>query len=157
MTSPQQSDTDRIIAAQEEQGHRTRVLLVWLLVGVPVLGLLIWALIAFAAAGGARSATPPAVAPVPASTQIADFAVTDDTPCSAVVDFFGDSPTGRPVDPDDAAIYGGSDKVQADPFQTYLNTEGAPLSEENRVLDACKANDGVNAPDETVGEAAGLS
>lgn len=39
-------DADRIIAAQREEARKTRKLLVWLLVGVPAIGLLSWGVIA---------------------------------------------------------------------------------------------------------------
>lgn len=46
MTAPlPPSDTDRIIAAQAEQGHKTRVLLVWLLLGIPAAVGLAWTIV----------------------------------------------------------------------------------------------------------------
>jgi uncharacterized protein YecT (DUF1311 family) len=56
MPTPQsqpQSDADRIIAAQREEARKTRNLLIWIFVGLPVVGLVIWGLVALAASGGA--------------------------------------------------------------------------------------------------------
>lgn len=52
------SDADRIIAAQREEGRKTRTLLVWIFVGVPVLGLCIWGLVALTNSGATPSTTP---------------------------------------------------------------------------------------------------
>lgn len=39
------SDADRIIAAADAQAHRTRVLLVWLLLGIPAAIGIVWAIV----------------------------------------------------------------------------------------------------------------
>lgn len=46
MTPP--SDTDRIIAAHREESRRTRALLLWIFVGVPLVAGLIWGLVLIA-------------------------------------------------------------------------------------------------------------
>lgn len=46
---PPPSDTDRIIAAHREESRRTRVLLLWIFVGIPVAACLIWGLVLIAA------------------------------------------------------------------------------------------------------------
>lgn len=59
MTSqPPPSDTDRIIAAQREEARRTRTLLVWIFVGLPVAGLAAWGIVAVANSGPALPTTP---------------------------------------------------------------------------------------------------
>lgn len=45
MRTTDETDTDRIIAAQAEQAHKTRALLAWLLLGVPVLAGMIWLIV----------------------------------------------------------------------------------------------------------------
>lgn len=61
MTTPQSqppSDADRIIAAQREEGRKTRNLLVWIFIGIPVIGFVVWGLVALAGSG-----SPPATSP----------------------------------------------------------------------------------------------
>lgn len=49
-------DTDRIIAAHREEARKTRLLLVWLFVGIPVAALCVWGFIALAAVGASSQA-----------------------------------------------------------------------------------------------------
>lgn len=83
-----QPDADRIIAAHREEARRTRRLLVWLLVGLPVLGLLVWGGIAIAASAGntdggdsCGSASTAAYIDLDACP-LSGPALTDDSPCS---------------------------------------------------------------------------
>lgn len=60
MTTPQPqppSDADRIIAAQREEGRKTRNLLLWIFIGIPALGLLAWGVVAIASASSTSSPT----------------------------------------------------------------------------------------------------
>lgn len=65
MATPPETDTDRIIAAQAEQGHKTRVLLAWLLVGIPVIGAIVWLIVVSSLFGSddTGSPTPPVQEP----------------------------------------------------------------------------------------------
>lgn len=55
MTAPlPPSDADRIIAAADAQAHKTRVLLVWLLLGIPAAAGLVWAIVVGVASHTAR-------------------------------------------------------------------------------------------------------
>ena len=46
------TDADRIIESQHQEAHKTRVLIVWLIVGLPACGLLIWLLVVASAHRG---------------------------------------------------------------------------------------------------------
>lgn len=47
MTAPlPPSDTDRIIAAHREESRKTRVLLAWIFIGIPLIALAIWGVVA---------------------------------------------------------------------------------------------------------------
>jgi hypothetical protein len=55
---PPPSDADRIIAAQRDEGRKTRSLLVWIFVGIPAAGLLIWGIVFLSNSGSTPSTTP---------------------------------------------------------------------------------------------------
>jgi hypothetical protein len=66
--SPQPpSDADRIIAAQRDEGRKTRNLLLWIFIGLPALGLIIWGCVALAGAVATHAAN----------------TLSNDDPCSA--------------------------------------------------------------------------
>jgi hypothetical protein len=83
MTEP--SDTDRIIAAQRQEAHKTRVLLAWIFIGIPAIGAIIWGIVALvdvasrSGIGGGTATTE--VTPV---TSAVLPGISDTTPCSAV-------------------------------------------------------------------------
>lgn len=58
MTHPTEpTDTDRIIQAHREEAARTRKLLVWIFIGIPAIGALIWFILFINAANGIDNAT----------------------------------------------------------------------------------------------------
>jgi hypothetical protein len=84
MTEPTgPTDTDRIIEAHREEAPRTRKLLVWIFIGIPAIGALIWFILFVNAANRIDNATNSA--PDYSSSDLADA-----SPSSA------DSPFGDP-------------------------------------------------------------
>lgn len=57
MTAPEPDSTNRIIAAQREEARKTRTLLLWIFVGLPMISGIIWLLVVLAASGNANHAT----------------------------------------------------------------------------------------------------
>lgn len=174
------TDTDRIIEAQREQGHRTRVLLVWLLLGVPLIAGAIWGLIVLAAvhpssANGDLAATTadtdftvsypsePPETTTEVSPVIANFKVTDHTMCSTISDWFDEGTNGL-VNPKDAPIYQGAFDLgenagsEDDPVVVWLTSKPRFETNEDAYPDAarveknCMSNNGTlsGLPDETV-------
>lgn len=81
-TSP--SDADRIIAAQRQEAHKTRVLLAWIFIGIPVIAAIIWGavvLIGIASRADTGTGTPTTDVTL---TPTVLAGITDTTPCSAV-------------------------------------------------------------------------
>lgn len=80
MTAPlPPSDTDRIIAAQREESRKTRVLLAWIFIGIPLIGLASWGIVVFGMSTGnapSGDTNPTPTAPI--------SVITDSTPCSVV-------------------------------------------------------------------------
>lgn len=102
MTNPlPPSDADRIIAAQAEQGHKTRVLLVWLLLGIPAAVGLVWVIVIGVSAAGGTS-QPSDFTGTVVQTAAPLSIITDSTPCAAVnagvADFAMDGYAGYPTD-----------------------------------------------------------
>lgn len=77
MTEP--SDTDRIIAAQAEQGHKTRVLLVWIFIGIPLAGWIVWSIVT-----GITSHTP---SQIPGGDPIVQTTTTDYSALLTTIDY----------------------------------------------------------------------
>lgn len=78
------SDTDRIIAAQRQEAHKTRVLLTWIFIGIPLISAAIWAVVALPGIVG-RSNTGGGTATTDVTvTQSVLAGITDATPCSAI-------------------------------------------------------------------------
>lgn len=80
MTAPF-NDADRIIAAQAAQAHKTRVLLVWLLLGIPAAAGIIWGLIVLGIMTSGPS-QPVNTGPAPTPVQVPD--ITDTTSCASI-------------------------------------------------------------------------
>lgn len=152
-------DTDRIIAAHRDEARRTRTLLVAIFVGLPLVGLALWLIIAVIAAGSSSS---PSSAPYNVATEfsapvtttvdvptttvpaaMADFTVTDKTMCSTIEDWYASDSSGVST-PLDADIYGGSSYVSPgeDPLGEYLTGAGRPYSDLQAVQTYCAGHDG---------------
>lgn len=69
-------DTDRVIAANAAEQHKTRVLLVWLVVGIPVLALLV--LLIVLGAHSQPGGTVPATTVMPTGTDGCPIGTTAD-------------------------------------------------------------------------------
>lgn len=59
------NDMDRLIAAHREEGRKTRRLLAWLLVGIPVAAGLIWGVVTVATLNHGSATVVPATSTVP--------------------------------------------------------------------------------------------
>jgi hypothetical protein len=116
---PDQTDTDRIIAANQEESAKTRRLLLWIFVGIPVVGLLVWGVVWAAglsggsgAAGAAPDASTAAVASGP-EAPTAPVATVTEAPAMVALDARINA-DGIPLDLGGAAFPDGS-SPESDP------------------------------------------
>jgi hypothetical protein len=170
------TETDRLIAATRDEARKTRTLLLWLLVGLPVIGAVIWGLVAAGAAGSNGSSADsgaipvidtnapniggaePAIPDTPAETTttpiaVTNFTITDTTMCSAIADWENDLGNQELANPADAAIQGGSAYRGEEPIDVYLTSKGdnAPGVDIGPFLEECGVHTGAqDTQDETV-------
>ena len=95
------NDTDRIIAAQAAQAHKTRVLLAWIFIGIPMISGLVWLLLVVVASGSSGSGD-------------------DDSAALNVVDTTVDAPTYENDATDDLAEETPAPPVPLATMRTYI-------------------------------------
>lgn len=164
---PAPTETDRLIAAAREEGRKTRTLLIWLLVGIPLIAGAIWGLVALAAMHSASNpldasdttssfvdtpTTSTSTYPPPDQSAIEQFTITDATTCTTIDDWYDTNDGHGPIDPADAPIYDGSilRTDQRDALVIYLATKGVPeidtTTDQDSIEATCAADAGGDSP-----------